>query len=631
MIPLQSLSFCRLYRLFVVLALVAGCRQASGPETPGTPTDSRLIDSVNRYDSLAIALQVSNAAKALNYSNRALDFARQYGQTRYIIHALNTRGMILMTNRYDSSEYYLDRALKMADTSAWKTERAHIFYNMARGYLELNDFESAIILLDSSIHAGTRYNRPQPVCASLIALGMLYNNTGDTTRAVALYDSAMRLAGRNGLAHERGVALGNLAFYRKDARQTIRILKEAIGQLATGKGTEAEQAQFLMNIGFYQSHPDSALYYYRKSLDLSERCGLQKSAIAAYNNMAYAYLDRKDATRAGECLAGHAIPLAQAEKDYEWLAVVYDSYADVLIAGKSYSQAVEYLRKSKEARIMADQVMATRHIRVLNARFELKNKDLLIREREGQIALKNERIARMTAMLVVAGLLILSIVALLLWFRQRTTSRIQRLKLESAQRVIEAEEREKERTGMELHDSAGSLSLKVNEVFDRWSDTPAGLREAILGPITEFNREVRNMSHRLNKKMLERRAPGELLSELCRLATETGKLRLVSRIDPPESEVPVQVVTHLFRIVQELLNNAMKHAAGAEVLLKITFAGRTLRLEYHDYGPGFTPRGDVLKGMGISNIFARANLMNGTAVLNSEPGMGVAWEITARF
>jgi two-component system, NarL family, sensor kinase len=407
------------------------------------------------------------------------------------------------------------------------------------------------------------------------------------------------------------------------------MIRKAIKILEQVRGTEMERTQFLLNLGANQTDPDSALAFYRAALALSGQGRNNIPVIAIYNNMAYSWLDKGDIVNATRCILEEAIPLARSAGNYDWLSTLYDSYADILIAQRSFDQAVRWLRQSAEARRLSDQVMSKRQVRMLNAMLDLNRKNLLIVEKDREISIRNEQISRMTFWLALAMGFILSVTAFFLWYRQRARNRLQEIKLNAAQKIIDAGEYEKEKNGMELHDAIGVLGVKVSESFNRYAGTDAALKQEVGGHLEQFVSEMRTHSHRMNRKLLGRHRPGPLLDDLCREYAGRGGIELTHRIGLDEASVSPPVALHIFRIVQELLGNAARHAPGAKVTLTVTGEGNRIELEYTDDGPGFPPAEAMEKGMGLSNIFARASLIGGKAELDSVPGHGLYLKITA--
>ena len=86
----------------------------------------------------------------------------------------------------------------------------------------------------------------------------------------------------------------------------------------------------------------------------------------------------------------------------------------------------------------------------------------------------------------------------------------------------------------------------------------------------------------------------------------------------------------VFRIVQELVNNAVKHAKASRILLQTTIEGNLLLVDIEDDGVGFDPL-TVKRNMGLNNIETRVQYLNGTMRIDSEPGKGTAINIECKI
>jgi signal transduction histidine kinase len=93
----------------------------------------------------------------------------------------------------------------------------------------------------------------------------------------------------------------------------------------------------------------------------------------------------------------------------------------------------------------------------------------------------------------------------------------------------------------------------------------------------------------------------------------------------PDSNNELRV--YIFRIIQELLSNGVKHAMGSKVTLKIDYLSGNIVIAYNDDGPGFTPDYES-KGIGLGNMRERIILLNGKIRTNTTPGYGTDHEIT---
>ncbi|MFN7775030.1 sensor histidine kinase [Flavobacterium sp.] len=90
-----------------------------------------------------------------------------------------------------------------------------------------------------------------------------------------------------------------------------------------------------------------------------------------------------------------------------------------------------------------------------------------------------------------------------------------------------------------------------------------------------------------------------------------------------EKQLPV------FRILQELLHNSVRHGKASEVLIHVEMLATHWRLDYRDNGCGFEVNDPkVRKGIGLRNIESRVGLLHGALTLKAQPGQGVHYQIT---
>lgn len=195
-----------------------------------------------------------------------------------------------------------------------------------------------------------------------------------------------------------------------------------------------------------------------------------------------------------------------------------------------------------------------------------------------------------------------------------------------AQATIDGQEAERLQIGRELHDSIGQQLTGIKLFLDlaKNSTDPktAGLVEKALTNVSNVINEVRSMSRSLVPPTLKDLGLVDSVNDLVNSLRTAQPLRF----DLNDFSIDEQLLPHnqklaLFRIVQEQLNNVLKHAAATTVQLRLGNANGLVVLEIKDDGVGFDPAG-VRRGMGLSNIVNRAELFGGRAVIVSAPGAG---------
>jgi two-component system sensor histidine kinase UhpB len=205
-----------------------------------------------------------------------------------------------------------------------------------------------------------------------------------------------------------------------------------------------------------------------------------------------------------------------------------------------------------------------------------------------------------------------------------------RHKDEVAQSVLQAEEAERKKLGEELHDNINQL-LGVVKLYIQHALVNPKMREELLHKsasyITQTIEEIRQLSRSLLPPALQEHGLLESLHQLI------DDIRPVKAIDFKvehegfdESKVPDNKCLILYRIIQEQLNNALKHSNAQSVIIRLAHCGERVQLMIQDDGIGFDP-GEVKPGMGLNNIHNRIEVFNGEMEIVSSPGNGCVLKV----
>ena len=211
--------------------------------------------------------------------------------------------------------------------------------------------------------------------------------------------------------------------------------------------------------------------------------------------------------------------------------------------------------------------------------------------------------------------------------RLRTTEAIHQQQLLTA--IIEAQEGERERIGQDLHDGIGSTVATAKLLFGRLSANPSlppppGLLTLIDELMTAAVQDVRSASHSLYPAVLARYGLAEAMQHLVDVCNETGQLPIQLEVDYQHPLALAQELA-LYRICQELIHNALKHATGAtELLVRLHQTSQQLVLTVQDNGCGF-PVGTAapkVTGAGLRSIEVRVQMLRARLHRHSAPGEG---------
>jgi signal transduction histidine kinase len=193
--------------------------------------------------------------------------------------------------------------------------------------------------------------------------------------------------------------------------------------------------------------------------------------------------------------------------------------------------------------------------------------------------------------------------------------------------ILEAQEEERRRISESLHNGVGQILYATKLNLDRVNpdllpDQAAQLSEALDTTgrlLTEAIRETRRVSHELLPVLLHDFGLEKAIDNFCQRFTGT-ELRLTCRVVNLDDRLDPPLEVALYRISQELILNAVKHAGADRVTLLLEKQAGELVLEVNDNGKGFGPGHAAAKGMGLRTIRDRVKLLNGTADFASSPG-----------
>lgn len=194
--------------------------------------------------------------------------------------------------------------------------------------------------------------------------------------------------------------------------------------------------------------------------------------------------------------------------------------------------------------------------------------------------------------------------------------------------VLRTEEKARSRFSKELHDGLGPLlsSAKMSlTALSREENNPEQ-REIIDNTtyvINEAIRSLREISNNLSPHVLNdfglARGVQNFIDKSA--AMHEVKIRFTTNLRSERFDTDVEVI--LYRVICELINNSLKHAACSAINLSLSQNGRELTLDYTDNGRGFNPEAMLDCGMGLSNIDSRVNSLGGTFEIVSSKGKGM--------
>lgn len=212
---------------------------------------------------------------------------------------------------------------------------------------------------------------------------------------------------------------------------------------------------------------------------------------------------------------------------------------------------------------------------------------------------------------------------------------ILRYQKEQLHAIIVTQEEERKRIAQDLHDD---ISSKLNIVsLNSHLLTAPNLTEAetteitenIIALTTKALDNSRKIAHNLLPPVFEKFGLNAGIEELCE-EFESGKsvkIHYSNEIDFDEKDIDRHL--HIFRILQELMNNSIRHGKAAEIWISFANKNGVNTCDYKDNGIGFdSSNAENQKGLGMKNIDSRISFLEGTIEINSKINSGIAVNFT---
>ncbi len=426
-------------------------------------------------------------------------------------------------------------------------------------------------------------------------LGVLYEMKGDLDKAMEHYQWSLRLVKKFNdsiglpytLEHISGIY-----FYRSDFKEALRLLDEAyLWRLmrADSNGLGQNLANQL-EVHFAAGNFGKTTQLATQLVGIAKRVGNPDLVRHAYKMGAQAYAAKGDYQLAWEWETNHR--------------VMHDSLfnernnARILSLEKKY----ELARREEENQRLREQT-AQQQLALLQAR---ENRNYLL----------------FGAIIV---LLLVSLIYIALYLRQQKhlVAQEQELEKQRFRLVLQGEEKERSRLARELHDGLGQLlaAAKLQLGLAIGGDAHAIKKAQQL--LEETVLEVRSISHNLMPMSLASNGLSAALHQLFDKLQAPGKLEVEVHLEADFSRFDTAAQTSIYRVVQEVLHNMVKHAEASRIVVDIQEDGEELLVSIADNGKGFdTSLIKQSKGMGWENLYTRVGLLNGNMEVNSKPGRG---------
>lgn len=591
--------------------------------------------SIERMIDTAETLETGDQQAALTIYRKAAAASRMTGYTRGLAKTLHYRGFVYSDlGLYDSSLMAFTEAAPLYDKIGDYWSVAACFNSAGNTYQFMTMYDSALVNYQRALDLLDLHGMENNKRNVYIGKGRVHQSMMAWPLALKDYAEAEKLALAAGDSAVLAQALINQGTIYHELKQPQENFLRQQRALEIGRLRKDDYLIKVTAINLsdhYNRHAryDSAHYFATLALEKARLLNGQFDLVRILCIVSGIRLSMGHPAEARQLL-DEALATAEKIGSAESRAEVYNKMQQHFEKTGDYPNAYRYLLRYRET---ADSILSDKHVRTIHemeARHQSARKDAALAEGKLQIAQKNKQI---TGLAAIGGIVLIGWIAALYISRQR--QRLQQEKFRTQEeknevKMLEAamagEERERSRIAGDLHDGIAGMLAAIKMHLSTVQQAVPGLPESeglgnALDLLDEASHEVRKTAHNLMPEMIEQFGLGESLRRYCGNLGRYGNTQLECHVLGEITRCRHSFELTVYRIAQELIHNAIRHAGASRIMVQLTQAASVLTITVEDDGKGFDPE---MAGMGLTALRNRVKTLGGSIEWSSSPGNGTS-------
>lgn len=556
----------------------------------------------------------------------------------------------------DNSIDQYQQALRLSKSRKDYLHMAKCYNSLGLVYMIKGEYDKALESYLNSLRLHEQLDDKGGQVKNHINLGNFFAMQQRFDKAINHYENALALVDEADDPRNRALLNLNLGGIYTDARNAEADLGKALHYYEKAKeaftvlGDSVSLAGLFNNIGVVkeqQNKLQEAFDNYLQALQIRKQIGDIPGIAQSFNNLGNVQRLRGAHRQA---IGYYKSGLAEARK---MNALNQAQHALHNLSG-TYSEMGEH-QKAFEYRIKYDLLKdslfneeKSRQLAELETKYETEKKDQELVLKEASIRQKTAE--RNTYMITLVITIILSIVVIVVYQqRQRAMSQLahkneelhnrqisemlKEQEIKSIHAMLEGQDRERKRIAEDLHDRLGStlsaVKLHLNALDGAANQAlPVPLFQNVNSLLDQAVSEVRDIAHNMVSGVLTKFGLCAALQDLKETIEASGQVRVELMLLNMDERLDGAVEINLYRIMQELVSNILKHAKATEITIQLNKISQELLLMVEDNGRGFDPSdSNQQKGMGLRNVASRVDALGGRLSIDSARGRGTTTTI----
>lgn len=493
-----------------------------------------------------------------------------------------------LTGSYDSTAYYYNKAAGILSKINQADILADNYNELATQYAKLKNYDKALEFYNRAISYAPKTGSRRTLMTALNQVGLLYETKHNYREALNYFRQSFDIS-------------DSLDFVKKAKENT----------------SEAYSHNFMVDVMGSIKQKNESAQDILKTIDTKKALNDTLALTINYFNLGLLYKSKRMYPQSLDALQS-CLQYATKINYTDMQASAVNEIADLYGQTGDYRQALIYLKKHMALNALSN-TKNSKSIDELQTKYEITQREDQLLQQQFEITKRNYWMT---------GIVIFILLILVIGFIYYKQTQLKQRNI-AMQAIIAAEESERRRIAQDLHDSvsqtmsAAKINLTVIGGELPFVDDEQRKRfEKVINLVDYGFREVRTISHNMMPWALHKTGLAQVVKQFIEnIENEATAINFFSRgFDAPFDDT-TEII--LYRVLQESVNNVMKHANASRLDISLIRDKDNISLTIEDNGKGFDASNpDINKGMGLSNLRSRINFLNGKVELDSQVGKG---------
>lgn len=592
-----------------------------------------------------------NADSATVYIDKLRALGRKTGDAGAMIYAdVKLAELHNMNGNYAEAMRVNDANLRFAESKGSPYHKADVYKTIAMSYSMQQRNDSALKYYLQALDIYDNASDSLGMAKVMVNIAVVHSSMGDGKKAIAYCERAKDIFREKDITSYL-ITLTNLALYlgyEKQYELTRKYYTEAL-QIAKSRNNYNSLAHIysgLSDVAYWQRNYPEMLTYARAFEQVGRQMQNDYILLRAHLAMGKALFFNNQFDQAERYFINGLQQSAKLE-DNALLKDMYGMYSYLLLLKHNDVAGFDvYRRKIDSLDALSDKDLITVTTKELEAKFETRKKNDQL-----QLQAANLRQQQLLNYSLGGAIVALCVIGLVSFQGYRNKQRIMEQEkilqqqkiaqlekdrqLAATQAILQGQDEERSRLAKDLHDSLGGMLSGVKFSFSHMKENmvmTAENQQAFsrnMDMLDGIVHELRRVAHNMMPESLIKFGLDDALRDMCNYVQQSGALKVsYQSLGLKGLSVDKNVAIHIYRIVQELLNNVMKHAKATETIVQVGFNNGHFSITVEDNGHGFntvflkTP--ESMKGMGWANIRNRVHALRGNMDVQSSPQKGTS-------